>query len=139
VLKDAGHIVHGRDIVNYGWPCTVIADYLAEPVEMADVGIVSNPPFQHAEKFVRKAIRDKCTYHAWLLRLQFLESVGRLPLWREHPPARIWISSRRLPMMHREGWIGPRATSTQCFIWAVWDRRSSSNHGLQVGVFDWKD
>jgi len=42
-LKDSGHIVHGRDIVDYGWPCTVIADYLAEPIEMAYVTVPGRP------------------------------------------------------------------------------------------------
>ena len=76
VLKEAGHVVFGTDIVNYGWPHTVIRDYLAAPIIMGDVAIVSNPPYRLAEKFVRKA--DGCQYHAWLLRLNFLESIRRV-------------------------------------------------------------
>jgi methylase of polypeptide subunit release factors len=68
VLAAAGHIVHGADIVDYGWRgnCTMIRDYLAEPVEMNGVAIVTNPPFRQAEAFIRKAIADGCHYHAWL-------------------------------------------------------------------------
>jgi hypothetical protein len=135
VLKSAGHIVHGADVVDYGWPHTVVRDYLAEPVEMNGVAIVTNPPFRSAEKFIRKAIADGCHYHAWLLRTNFLESIGRLPLWRDHPPSRVWVSSRRLPMMHRDGWDGPKATSNQAFGWFVWD---DSTDKRRFDHFDWR-
>lgn len=115
VLAEAGHIVHGADLIDYGWKggrVTMIRDYyLAEPIEMNGVGIVTNPPYRLAEAFIPR-LADGCNYHAWLLRTNFLESVSRLALWREHPPSRIWISSRRLPMMHRQGWNGRKASST---------------------------
>ena len=140
VLKEAGHIVHGADVMDYGWPWTVIRDYLAEPVLMNGVAIVTNPPFRLAEKFIRKAITDKCHFHAWLLRTNFLESVSRLALWREHPPSRIWISSRRLPMMHRHQWNGPEASSNISYMWLVFDAREpASNDNCKVGWFDWKE
>ena len=41
-LKAAGHIVHGADIVDYGWPHTIIRDYLAAPVIMGDVAVITN-------------------------------------------------------------------------------------------------
>jgi hypothetical protein len=37
----------------------------------------------------------------------------------------MWVSSRRLPMMHRFGWDGPRATSNTCYAWFIWDRRGT--------------
>jgi hypothetical protein len=58
VLKAEGHIVHGSDIVDYGAPYTVIRDYLADPIEMNGVGIVTNPPYRLALEFVRKALGD---------------------------------------------------------------------------------
>jgi hypothetical protein len=78
VLRDAG-----RDV----------RDYLAEPIVMNDTRIICNPPFKFAAEFIRKAISDKCQFHAWLLRTNFLESVGRLPFWREHPPSRVCIGN----------------------------------------------
>ena len=39
-----------------------------------------------------------------MLRTNFVESVSRLPFFRCSPPTRMWVSSRRLPMMHRFGW-----------------------------------
>lgn len=137
VLEEAGHIVHGADIVDYGWRpgCTVIRDYLAAPIFMGDVGIVTNPPFRRAEAFIRKAIADGCRYHAWLLGTNFLESVGRLPFWREYPFSRLWVSSRRITM-HRYGYEGPQTSGNQCFAWFVWD---DSRDKCKVGVFDWEE
>jgi hypothetical protein len=135
VLKDAGHIVFGSDVVNYGWPDTVIRDYLVEPVHMGDVGIITNPPFRLAEQFIRKAIADGAKYHAWLVRTNFLESVGRLPLFRDYPFSRMWVSSRRITM-HRYGYEGPQTSGNQCFCWLVWD---GSKDKCRVDVFDWQE
>jgi hypothetical protein len=119
---------------------TVLRDYLAEPIYMGDVGIVTNPPFRLAEAFIRKAIADGCRYHAWLLRTNFLESVSRLALWRAHPPSRIWVSSRRLPMTHRFGWNGPKASSNVSYAWFVWDSREPANDDRpRIEWFDWKE
>jgi hypothetical protein len=138
VLAEAGHIVFGADVVDYGWHpgCTVIRDYLAEPVEINRVGIVTNPPYRLAEAFIRKAISDGCHYHAWLLRTNFLESVSRLALWRDHPPSRIWIGSRRLPMMHRQNYAGPKSSSNVSYMWLVFDARDANR--CKLGWVDWK-
>jgi len=47
------------------------------------------------------------------------------------------ISSRRLPMMHRHGWQGPRAPSNTCHAWFVWEERSTQKSVIHW--FDWKD
>jgi hypothetical protein len=95
--------------------------------------VVNNPPFKLAIAFVAKAIID-APYVALLLRLNFLESVGRLPFFRKTPPARIWVSSGRLPMMHRLGWDGRHASSNHCFAWFVWERGAAS---VEIKWFDW--
>ena len=86
-------------------------------------------------KFAEKALHETF-YLALLLRTNFLESTARLEFFRKHQPARIWISSRRLPMMHRHGWQGRRAPSNTCFAWFVWDKRSEQKR--VVDWFDWK-
>ena len=40
--------------------------------------------------------------------------------------ARVLAFRNRLPMMHRHGWNGPRATSATAFAWFVFDR---NHHG----------
>ena len=100
-LQMAGFNVIASDIVDYGLVgCRVGIDYLkARPI--GDVqAIVTNPPFKLAQRFAEKALTE-VPYLALLLRTNFVESMSRLKLFRKQPLARIWISSRRLPMMHR--------------------------------------
>jgi hypothetical protein len=59
------------EVIDYCWKgggVTVIRNYLAEPVEMNGVGIVTNPPFRLAEAFIRKAIADGCRWRRKPLR-----------------------------------------------------------------------
>jgi hypothetical protein len=136
-LKKGGHFVHGWDIVDRGWPHTVVRDYFSQP--MRDVAIVANPPFKLALAFVRKAIADKCIYHAWLLRTNFLESMTRKGFFEANPPTRLHIFSRRLPMMHREDWTGPKAASNMAYAWYVWDRRNDGDGRRQLNWLDWAE
>lgn len=135
-FKAAGFDVVASDLVDYGLAgCRSGVDYLkAKPAHGVE-GVVTNPPYKLAMKFAEKAI-DEVPYLALLLRTNFLESTARLPFFRKHQPARIWISSRRLPMMHRHGWTGPRAPSNTCFAWFIWDARSEQKR--TVDWFDWK-
>ena len=47
---------------------------------------------------------------------------ARLFCLDERPPARIHVFRNRLPMMHRHGWTGNKATSAIAFAWFIWDR-----------------
>jgi hypothetical protein len=59
VLRAAGHIVHGWDIAYYGWPHSVVRDYLAGPVEMNGVAIVTNPPYRLRAEVHREGPRRR--------------------------------------------------------------------------------
>jgi hypothetical protein len=52
VLASAGHVVSGMDIVDRGWPGTILADYLAAPGPFG--AVVTNPPFRLAFEFLQK-------------------------------------------------------------------------------------
>jgi hypothetical protein len=132
----AGFTVIASDIADYGLEgCRSGVDYLkSEPFPEVE-GIVTNPPYRLAMRFAEKALKE-APYLALLLRTNFLESTARLQFFRRNPPARIWISSRRLPMMHRYGWSGPQAPSNTCFAWFIWDDRAEMK--AVVDWFDWK-
>lgn len=136
-LEAAGYRVTASDLADYGLAgCETGIDYLKAKPRPGIQGIVTNPPYRLAMRFAEKALTE-APYLALLLRTNFLESTRRLPFFRRHPPARIWISSRRLPMMHRHGWQGPRAPSNTCFAWFIWDDRA--DHKQQLDWFDWRD
>jgi len=135
VLRGAGYTVTASDIADYGLEGCELIDYLAAEPPPGIEAIVTNPPFAKAEEFLRKALPE-VPYVALLLRTNFLESAERFPLFAEHPFARMWQASLRLPMMHRQDWTGPRAPSNTAHAWFVWDR--SANQKNIVGHFNWK-
>lgn len=47
----------------------------------------------------------------------FLESEKRSDLIDGGQLARVHVFANRLPCMHRQGWTGPRTSSTTAFVW----------------------
>src|SRR5262249_52092498 len=82
--------------------------------------IITNPPYALVERFVECAL-DRAPFVAMLLRLAFLESERRASLLDQL--SRVHVFAKRLPMMHREGWNGRKASSAIPFAWFVWDRQ----------------
>jgi hypothetical protein len=125
VLRSAGHEVWSTDLVDYRSPDQDQAgiDFLLEhgstPYFIGS--IVTNPPFKLADQFVRHALL-LCPRVYMLLRLAFLESTRRTAILESGWLARVHVFRNRLPMMHRAGWNGPRASSATPFAWFVWDR-----------------
>lgn len=140
ILRAAGREVVATDIVDRGCPDSMSGmDFVRDgryPGRDVTKAIITNPPFKLARDFVTRALGE-CDYVAMLLRLAFLEGVGR-QFWFEHGSlARVHVSSRRLPMMHRDGWTGPKAGSAVCHAWFVWDNRHEGRPSVQW--FDWRD
>src|SRR5262249_37313570 len=127
VLRSAGHQVYATDLVDWGCPdSTSGVDFLLERPPRFPVGaIVTNPPYMLAGQFVAHALM-LCPRVIMLLRLAFLESKRRTPILENCGLARVHAFRKRLPMMHRHGWQGPRASSSIVFAWFVWDRE---HHG----------
>jgi hypothetical protein len=124
VLRAHGHTVHASDLVNYATdPAAHYGrDFLLE--QQAPPGfdcILTNPPYQLAEEFVRKAL-ELCPLVIMLLRTAFLESERRTSILENCGLARIHTFRKRLPMMHRAGWEGRKANSGMSFSWFIWDR-----------------
>lgn len=141
VLRAAGHDVLATDLVDYtdrpdseqddaglAW------DFLSPLEGITDNAIVTNPPYKLAQAFIEQAI-ERAPLVCMLMRLQFLAGTRRAPILDKL--ARVHVSARRLPMMHRDGWRGPRTSSTQDHAWFVWDREHTGP--AIVSRFDWKD
>jgi len=122
-LRAGGHAVTASDLVDCGCKGqTADADFLAATAAPDGVDcIVTNPPFKDAGAFVARAL-ELCPRVIMLLRLAFLESERRRPILENGTLARVHVFRNRLPMMHRDGWEGPKTTSTTAFAWFVWDR-----------------
>ena len=124
-LRASGRSVFASDLVDYSCPGQTVEDFLAAGAPQADC-IVTNPPYKDARAFVEQAVR-LCPRVMMLLRFSFYESISRGSILDTGTLARVHCFRKRLPMMHRDGWEGPRATSTTAFAWFVWD---ASHHGL---------
>ena len=122
VLRHAGHIVTASDVTDYGFPLDFQADFLTTTEAPEDLeAIVTNPPYKQAQQFVEHAL-ELVPRVIMLLRFAFLESSRRTEILEHRGLARVYVFRKRLPMMHREGWTGPRARSAIAYMWAVWDR-----------------
>lgn len=118
-LREYFAFVSAGDIHDYGAGFPV-RDYLTfAPPEV--VGwTISNPPFRHAEDFIRQAIASSETGVAMLVRTAFLESVGRYErLFSTTPPTDIFQFSERV-VMHR-GKLSPNGSTATAYCWLVWN------------------
>jgi hypothetical protein len=137
-LRASGRAVIATDLVDYDCPDSAARrDFLMEQRAPDGVpAIVTNPPFKLAQQFVEHARRlVPQTY--MLMRLAFLEAERRRALFDGGDLARIYVFSRRLPMMHRAGWEGRKANSGMAFAWFCWDRSHSG--APTIHWVDWKD
>jgi hypothetical protein len=124
VLRDAGHTVHATDLVDYGLPDSESGiDFLMQwQAPGFYIGaIVTNPPFKLASEFAAHALTLGIPKVCMLLRLAFLESERRSAILDGGLLARVHVFRNRLPMMHRDGWQGPKASSAVPFAWFVWE------------------
>jgi hypothetical protein len=121
----AGHEVWATDLVDYASPdqdqagIDFLLEYGSAPYFIGS--IITNPPFKNAEQFVRHAML-LCPRVFMLLRLAFLESERRGAILDNGWLRRVHVFRKRLPMMHRAGWNGPRASSAMAFAWFCWNR-----------------
>jgi hypothetical protein len=121
VLRNRGHAVIASDIHDYGG-LHFVGDFLTQERMPAGCGaIVTNPPFRIAEQFVAHAL-ELAPLVVLLLRLAFLESERRCNILENRGLARVHVFRKRLPMMNRDGWQGPKANSGMAFCWMAWER-----------------
>ncbi|QHO76248.1 SAM-dependent methyltransferase [Bradyrhizobium sp. CCBAU 051011] len=123
VLRNAGHTVVENDIVDYGLGQDRVQDFL--DIKQAEIdgvdAVVTNPPYRLARPFVRHAL-TLCPRVFMLLRLTFYESECRKDVLEGAGLIRVHVFRNRLPMMHRDGWTGNRASNSVAFAWFVWER-----------------
>lgn len=121
-LRERGYHVTATDLIDYGCPNSRGGvDFLKTKKTPGRIeAILTNPPFKNANEFVAHAL-DLCPRVIMLLRLAFLESEGRRKLIDGGYLRRVHVFRNRLPMMHRDGWKGPKVTNPTAFAWFVWN------------------
>jgi hypothetical protein len=138
-LEAAGFSVHATDLVHYGLEGAFgEIDFLMERPDrhMPDV-IVTNPPFKLADEFTRHALTLAST--VWIFqRLSWLEGAKRADLIEGHLD-HILLGIERLPMMHRDGWEGPKlAASAMPFAWFRFEAQRPPGRVTRFERISWR-
>lgn len=150
-LEARGFEVMLSDLVDYGTAdrhgqvqqvrdfLSLTAEDVAEWSGGEDFDLISNPPYGEA---MNACIRHALTVirprkMALLMNLNALcgyEDDDRNLYLDRMAPARCIIQAQRLPMMHRDGWDGPKASSQMNTMWLVWERGADGDYAGEFRV-----
>jgi hypothetical protein len=137
VLREFGFPVVASDIVQRDFPLDFCANFFEAEAPPGCESIITNPPYRDAAQMVTRALQLVPRVY-FLLRYAFYESKRRSPILDAGTLPRIHVFSDRLPMMHRHGWTGPKASSQIAFAWFVWDARHNSGETI-IDRISWRD
>lgn len=120
VLQEHGHNVVGIDIVDRGYPGTILADFTQENFKWKG-DIITNPPYKIANQYVTKCMEmlEDGRKLALFLKIQFLESESRRKIFDKYPPKRIYVYSKRAECSS-SGDFSKKESSAMCFCWFIW-------------------
>ena len=125
VLKTHDNYVEGCDIVDRGYPNTIVDDFITHKFRARYNWVVTNPPFKIAKDFIDKALSITDVGVAMFLKIQFLESVSRKEWFQQTPLKFVYVFSKRQQPMKDGCEVNPRTnkpwSSTMCFAWFVWE------------------
>ncbi|WP_449224810.1 hypothetical protein [Azospirillum argentinense] len=127
VLAQTGGKVISSDLYDrgYGEPGQ---DFLKSCMRVPN--IVTNPPYNSAEGFVRAGLEKSDRKFALLLRLAFLEGANRQrTIFTDTPPSRVWVFSERITF-YPVGAV-QKGTGTTAYAWFVWDKNAPSGTELR--------
>lgn len=123
VFEEHGYTVHGYDIVDRGYPNTIVQDFLTvDKIDIDNKMFVQNPPYKMALDFVKKSL-DLCNdgeYVCALLKIQFLESMNRYEFFKEFPPKYVSVFSARTQCL-KDG-KKYESSSAMCYAWFIWQK-----------------
>lgn len=130
VLKEYFSSVRSSDVHDYGYGD--VYDFLKKPYPNNSFDwVITNPPFRHAEDFIRQALQVSRRGVAMLTRTVFLESVGRYErLFRDNPPTTFAQFTERVPMV--KGRLDKTASTATGYGWIVWAKSDKMSHGTKL-------
>jgi len=127
VLETTGNKVISSDLHDRGYG---EADHDFLDSWRSAPNIVTNPPYNAAEGFVRAGVDRSSAKFAMLLRLAFLEGANRQrTIFTDAPPSRVWVFSERITF-YPAGAV-QKGTGTTAYAWFVWDKGASSGTELK--------
>ena len=122
--------ITGMDLVDRGYPGTIVADFLTYKTDKKYEGIITNPPYSLAKEFVEKGMEllEDDGQMAMFLKIQFLEGAKRKELFDKYPPK--YVFRNRMATwnsgLEKDPKTGKRWATTMCHAWFVWEKGSTS-------------
>lgn len=157
-MEADGHEMILSDLVDYGTAdqhgqVQQVRDFLAitrDEIEAwaggEDFDLVTNPPYGEVlNAYVAHALTViRPRKMALLLNLNFLagcEDRDRNQVLDQMSPERCIVFSRRLPMMHRDGYDGQKSSSQMNTMWVIWERGEDGSYAgaFRIQRADWRD
>ena len=139
-LLAQGWFVVSHDLVQYDGADPYIrggVNFFAARQVVALDAIVTNPPYRLADRFIRKGL-ELGVPTIVLLRLMALEGAKRSDIMAHL--RHVYIGIERLPMMHREGWTGPRIESAAMpFAWFYFHPTKRQGDIFTVSRISWRE
>lgn len=120
--------VYGVDIVDRGYPNTLVADFLKHDfLGQKFDNVVTNPPFSLAQEFLEKCMEvvNDGGKIAMFLKIQFLEGAKRREMFKKYPPKYIYVFVKRQAPWNNGSPVDEKGkpwSSTMCFAWFVWEK-----------------
>lgn len=110
VINERGYMVIATDIL-------IGRDFLTSEPPICFDWIITNPPFSQAEAFIRRAHSYRKPF-AMLLKSQYWQAAGRLPLYRECTPDIIAPLTWRPDFRFKDE--GKHGSPLMDVMWCVW-------------------
>jgi hypothetical protein len=127
ILEHTGQLVTSSDLYDRGYG-DIGVDFL-DPKRRAS-NIITNPPYNSAEGFVRSGLKAADTKFALLLRLAFLEGANRQQtIFSKAPPSRVWVFSERITFY--PAGAERKGSGTTAYAWFVWDKDATGTTELK--------
>lgn len=80
--------------------------------------ILTNPPYSLAREFIDRGMQI-AEFGCYLLRINFLGSVGRATWWRDRPATVLVLPNRPIFSLNKEGKLGSDATEYAWFLFGL--------------------
>ena len=123
--------VVGIDLVDRGYPNTIIHDFITYETEEKFDNIITNPPYSLGMEFVEKGMEllNDNGKMAMFLKIQFLEGAKRTEMFEKYPPKYIYVFTKRMATWNNgqpTDEKGKRWATTMCHAWFIWEKGSKT-------------
>lgn len=120
VLREKFEIVYATDLYDYGYGAKDYNFLLSRKPAPLVHWVITNPPFNQAEQFARRALVVSLFGVALLCRTSFVEGKRRHKnLFSKSPPTTIAQFVERVPMV--KGRLDPAIASATSYAWFIWE------------------